>query len=178
MKHLKALFLDREGILTPKLAQGEYVLRRDQAVVDPEVLRVLGPLSGRGIDLFVVTNQSCVARGLISLEDAWSLHETIIAGLNEGGVRIKDSRLCPHRDQDGCICRKPLPGMLRDLADVHGLDMSEAAMIGDSVSDIKAGSAAGCAVSLLVDSAAVGDPETTVKNMSQAVERLKTHFDI
>ena len=147
---IRAVFLDREGVITPKLGPGEYLLRAEEAVIAPGVADALRRLQSNGIPLFIVSNQSCVGRGIISQAECDALHAVILDQLAAEGVTIAASRICPHTDADDCACRKPKPGMILDLADEHGISPVRSAMIGDSATDVEAGIAAGCAVSLLV----------------------------
>ena len=154
--HWQAVFLDREGIVTPALKPGEYVLRSEQALVRPEVIS-FKPLTDRRVPIFLVSNQSCINRGLITKEEAWRLHELIVRELAERGICIKESRLCPHQDQDACVCRKPKPGMIIDLCLAHGLEPSQTVMIGDQRRDAEAGQAAGCGLNVWVTEQPDGD---------------------
>ncbi|MFA5935757.1 MAG: HAD-IIIA family hydrolase [Patescibacteria group bacterium] len=147
---LDAVFLDREGVITPKLAPGEYLLQMDQVALATGVPEALTKLLSQGVKLFIVSNQSCVGRGMISMEEAQAIHDEVLKRLNEQGVTIMDSRLCPHVDEDHCACRKPKAGMILDLCAQYGIRPERAAMIGDSRTDIQAGEVAGCATSILL----------------------------
>lgn len=148
--HWQAIFLDREGILTPKLDEGEFVLRDEHAVLADGVPQALAPLAATDTRLFIVSNQSCVERGLLSTDEMWRLNALIVHLLKQAGVTIEDSRLCPHTDAAACSCRKPNPGMILDLCAANGLDPMRCAMIGDAIRDVQAGSDAGCGASCLV----------------------------
>ena len=76
----------------------------------------------------------------------------IVGKLAAEVITITASRICPHTDEDVCPCRKPKPGMILELCELHGIAPAESAMIGDSATDIEAGSAAGCADVFLVES--------------------------
>lgn len=142
---LRAVFLDRDGVITPKLDKGQYVLRPDQAVLNDGVISALRELQHAIPQLFIVTNQSCVGHGLISLEDAQAIHAALLTRLADEGITITDSRMCPHDDSSACACRKPKPGMIISLCEQYGISPDETAMIGDSITDVQAGQAAGCA---------------------------------
>ncbi len=145
-----AVFLDREGIVTPKLPIGVHVTSSEQAVLAPGAAEALRKLRDAGCRLFIVSNQSGVSRGYLTQAEADRLHGLIVQRLAENGVMIEDSRLCPHRNEDGCSCRKPKPGMIADLCDEHGIDPASSAMIGDFATDMDAGRAAGCALRINV----------------------------
>jgi D-glycero-D-manno-heptose 1,7-bisphosphate phosphatase len=115
----------------------------------------LAALRDRGFRLVVVSNQSGIGRGLITREQAAAVHDRFVAELLRLGVRLDDVRYCPHAPDEGCRCRKPLPGLLLDAAGDLGIDLGRSFMIGDKAVDVAAGRAAGCATILLGD----GPPE-------------------
>lgn len=143
---MKAVFLDRDGTI---IRDEGYL--RDPARVSllPHAVKGLRLMRELGYGLFLVTNQSGVARGLMTEEDAAAVNAELLRLLAEQGADIDDVRVCPHLDA-GCFCRKPQPGMLLDLAAAHGIDLRRSVMIGDKESDVEAGRAAGCSASLLV----------------------------
>lgn len=171
---IRAVFLDREGVLTPKLPKGAYLLRIEDAILVNGVAEALRSLVDQDIPLFIVTNQSCVSRGMISLEDCEAIHEKIVLDLHRAGIPIVASRLCPHADRDACACRKPHPGMILDLCESYGIDPGQSAMIGDSVTDIQAGEAAGCAQNILIDSRSDLSHQV-VHSLAEAVHFLNEH---
>ena len=116
---LQAVFLDREGIITPKLASGEYLLRPEQARLADGVVEALRELQSVASRLFIVTNQSCVGKGLLSSDAALELHDAILTQLASAGVVIHDTRLCEHVSADECACRKPKPGMIQSLCALY-----------------------------------------------------------
>jgi D-glycero-D-manno-heptose 1,7-bisphosphate phosphatase len=165
---IRAVFLDREGVLTPKLAKGEYLLQPEQAVLAPDVASSLRSLQDCGCVFFAVSNQSCVRRGLITMEAATALHQIVVDKLQEEGVRIVDSLLCPHVDEDDCACRKPKPGMILDLCATHGVDPKTSAMIGDSWTDMQAAEAAKCGKRILLADAPVDATVATFPSLATA----------
>jgi len=126
------------------------LLQPDQAVVLDEAIQGMMKLQDLDVRLFIVSNQSCVNRGLISEDRAWELHGIIIKKLADAGIRIHDSRLCTHVDQDVCACRKPKPGMILDLCNQYGIAPEESIMIGDSETDMAAGKSAGCLACVMI----------------------------
>lgn len=162
-----AVILDREGVITQKLAEGEYVIRPEQAVVDQGVIEALLPLCQADISLFIASNQSCVSRGLTTLQQTQTLHTLILNQLASGGVHIVDSALCPHEHGDGCDCRKPLPGMFLSLAQKHGIDLERSATVGDAARDMAAAKAAGVPVRVFLG-AACDDATHCVSTLAEA----------
>ncbi len=137
----RALFLDRDGTLITDVGYP-----RDPALVDPlpgaiEALRELQ----HTWKLVIISNQSGIARGLITEAQAAAVHARVVEVFAEGGVTFAGAYYCPHGpDAGGCRCRKPAPGLLLDAAADLGIDLAASAMIGDKPSDLEAGRAAGC----------------------------------
>jgi len=109
-----------------------------------------------GFQTVVVTNQSGVARGVLTEELVSQAHDRLRELLGEHGARLDGIYYCPHhpeaegeRYRRACDCRKPLPGMLHRARDEMGIDLGSAYMIGDSMRDVAAGRAVG-ATSILV----------------------------
>lgn len=164
-----AVFLDRDGVLIADVG----VLRSptDIAVVEgvPEALSLL---SNAGYALVVVTNQTVVARGLLTEEELDALHAVVRERLRrEGAPELDAIYVCPHHPgatlppyRVDCDCRKPRPGLLLQAARDLDLDLSSSTLVGDRGSDIAAGALAGCAT-VLVRSGAHEDPpiETTLE---------------
>ncbi|MDQ0798630.1 HAD family hydrolase [Arthrobacter sp. SLBN-112] len=100
---------------------------------------VLDGLRADGIATGVITNQSGIARGLITADDVARVNARVEELLGPFDVW----EVCPHAEQDGCICRKPAPGMIHSACRKLGIDESEAALIGDIGADVGAAEAAG-----------------------------------
>jgi D-glycero-D-manno-heptose 1,7-bisphosphate phosphatase len=136
-----AVFLDRDGVIVEN--------RPDHVKSWPEVrfldgaFESLAQLAALPVAVVVVSNQGAVGRGLITLEQAWDVQHEIVRAIEARGGRIDASYLCPHHPDDGCDCRKPGPGMLRQAADELKLDMARSWLVGDAVSDLQAARAAG-----------------------------------
>ena len=109
-----------------------------RVTVLPGVVTALKRLRGR--PLFVITNQQGVALGSLSVDQAHGFVAQLDSAL--GGL-ITDHRICMHRADAGCPCRKPRPGMLHDLAQSHGQDLARALYVGDRESDRRCAAAAG-----------------------------------
>lgn len=140
----QAAFLDRDGVINRKAAAGEYITRWEEMEILPGVAEAIGRLRRAGYRVMVITNQRCVAKGLMTGAQLESLHERLGEGLARAGAAIDDFYYCPHEEQPACGCRKPQPGMLLAAAREHGVDLQASWMVGDSEKDIVAGRRAGC----------------------------------
>lgn len=147
-----AVFLDKDGTLVENVPHN----------VDPAKLRFMpGVIDGlrlldaSGFVLVVVTNQPGLALGYFD-RHAWvRLTRALLERIqDEAGVAITDVMVCPHAaapdGRPACLCRKPAPGLLRQAAGKHHLDLSQSWMVGDILDDVEAGRRAGCR-SVLVD---------------------------
>jgi D-glycero-D-manno-heptose 1,7-bisphosphate phosphatase len=140
----KAAFLDRDGVINRKAPEGQYVTRWDEFHALPGTVEAITLLNRAGLSVIVVTNQRCVAKGLLSEVDLKKLHQRMFEHFAEAGATIDAIRYCPHDLEQPCRCRKPAPGMLLDAAASYGIDLPASWMIGDSEIDVLAGKAAGC----------------------------------
>lgn len=114
----------------------------DEVDIFPYSTDCLRRLKEAGFSLFVVTNQAVVGRGQMRLDVIESLHQRIMAAVDPEGF-VSESFLCPHAPEENCDCRKPLPGSLLRAADKYDIDLTGSFMVGDAVTDIEAGRAAG-----------------------------------
>jgi D-glycero-D-manno-heptose 1,7-bisphosphate phosphatase len=136
-----AVFLDRDGTLIVDVG---YPSNPDDVELVEGAAPALTELRSEGFALVVVSNQSGIARGLVSPEQAAAVHERFVEELRRRGATLDDVRYCPHAPDAGCDCRKPAPGMLITAAEDLGLDLSHSFAIGDKLSDVEAGRLVGC----------------------------------
>jgi D-glycero-D-manno-heptose 1,7-bisphosphate phosphatase len=140
----KAVFLDRDGVVNKKPKEGEYITAWGDFHILPGVAEGIALLNRAGYMVVVVTNQRCVAKGLLSVADLEKIHEQMSVALSRAGAKLDGIYYCPHDYEPACNCRKPAPGMLLKAAQVHGIDLRSSWMIGDSEIDMQAGKNAGC----------------------------------
>jgi D-glycero-D-manno-heptose 1,7-bisphosphate phosphatase len=139
---MQVVFLDRDGVINEN--RDDHVKSWEEFRFLPGSLEAMELLTRAGLRIFVVTNQACVNRGLISPAELATIHQHMQDAAARAGARIEAVRHCPHRPDEHCRCRKPRPGMLLDLAGAYGLNLERAYMIGDAATDIAAGESAGC----------------------------------
>jgi histidinol-phosphate phosphatase family protein len=100
--------------------------------------------------VIIITNQSAVGRGIISLDQAEQINNRLVAEIRSLGGRIDGVYMCPHAPQVNCACRKPQPGLIEQAVAAHAVDIEGSILIGDALSDILAGQTAGVATNVLV----------------------------
>ncbi len=128
------IFLDRDGTLN---ADPGYIKSPDQLELFPGVPEALARLKRAGARLILVTNQSGVARGLLSQDDLAAVHAKLKRILDGAGASLEAIYFCPHHPDDGCDCRKPNPGMIDQAVRERRVDLERAYLIGDHVRDIE-----------------------------------------
>ena len=143
-----AIFLDRDGVLIEN--RSDYVLNWSQVRVLPEAIHALSVAAIRDYKIVIVTNQSAVGRGLISLETAADINNRLVSLIHHHGGHVDAVYMCPHKPEEDCPCRKPKPGLLLRAAQELSLDLQRSWMIGDAWSDVWAGHSAGVRQSILL----------------------------
>lgn len=140
---IDTVFLDRDGTINEKPREGEYVLVPGQLRLIPGAADAIRAVNEAGIRVVVLTNQRCVAKGLVSEAQLDSIHRRLESLLADSGAHIDAIHVCPHEEGE-CECRKPRPGLFHEAKRADpGIDLARSVMIGDSGSDCEAAAAAG-----------------------------------
>lgn len=147
------VFLDRDGTLNVEV---DYLRSPDELQVISGAPAAVARLNRYGFITCVISNQSGVARGLLTEDDLAVIHARLEEEFRAGGATFDRIFYCPHHPTEGiapynvdCACRKPKPGMLLQGAKEFGLDLNMCFVVGDSVVDMQAGNAVG-ATTILV----------------------------
>lgn len=139
---MQTIFLDRDGVINENRA--DHVKSWDEFQFLPGSLEALSLLTRFGFRVFVVTNQAMINRGLADTAVLKDIHRRLMKAAQQYEAVINAVYYCPHREEERCLCRKPRPGMLMRAAAEWNINMSRAYMVGDALSDIRAGHAVGC----------------------------------
>lgn len=140
----KVVLLDRDGVINQKAPEGDYIKNWAEFEFLPGAVKALALLTANGYDIHIITNQRGISRGLMSTSDLDEIHRKMKAELEKQAAKIDGIYVCPHGKEDGCGCRKPKPGLLLQAASDYDFNLTKAVFIGDSLSDLQAGDAAGC----------------------------------
>jgi D-glycero-D-manno-heptose 1,7-bisphosphate phosphatase len=156
-----AIFLDRDGVIIENRAN--YVRRWEDVAIYGQALTALARIHSSEHKIVMVTNQSAVGRGIVSLETVREINDRLVRIIEQTGGRIDGVYVCPHAPGDRCECRKPKPGLLLQAAEAQDLDLSRSILIGDTVSDIIAGQAAEVGQTVLVRTGLGAEQEYSTK---------------
>jgi len=171
------VFLDRDGTIQVAPPAGEFVTRWKDFRFLAGAVDALARLKAADLALVLVTNQSCIARGLASAADVEAVHRAMQEALHRRNAAFDRIYYCPSLDPDDPD-RKPRPGMIeRGLVEL-GLDRGSSIMVGDSARDVEAGRAAGLTTVLVrgetyaheVERARAARPDATFLRLADAVD--------
>ena len=138
---MKLVILDRDGTINQDSDQ--YITSPAEWKPIPGSLEAIARLTQGGWRIAVATNQSGIARGLFDMSTLNAIHTELHRTVNLAGGRIDAIFFCPHAADSNCECRKPKPGLLREIASRFGVELDGVPMIGDSLRDVAAAAAAG-----------------------------------
>ena len=139
---MNLIILDRDGTINED--RDDYVKSADEWVPIPGALEAIARLNHAGWSTVVATNQSGLGRGLFDMASLNAMHSKMNTLLAKLGGRIDAVFFCPHNPDDLCDCRKPAPGLFKQIGERFGTDLSTVPVVGDSLRDLQAGVAAGC----------------------------------
>ena len=170
----KAAFLDRDGVINRKAPEGQYITRWEEMRFLPGVPEAIRSLNEAGFLVIIVSNQRCVAKGLITTQEVDSLHALMLRELQATHARIDAIYYCPHDYEPPCRCRKPQPGMLLDAAQKYDINLAASWMIGDSLQDGEAGRNAGCKTAHVTgdDQLVAGDFDISGPSLLSVVHKI------
>jgi D-glycero-D-manno-heptose 1,7-bisphosphate phosphatase len=178
MHHPKLVILGRDGVLN--LYRDDHVKEADEWQPVPGALEAVARLNQAGWHSVVATNQSGIGRGLVEMSSLNAVHQRMMHLLAEMGGRIDAVFFCPHAPEEQCDCRKPLPGLMRQIAERYGIEgaLSHVPMVCDTARDLQAAQAAGCEPHLvLTGRAAALTPEQLAASVA-GIERVHVHDDL
>ena len=155
------VFIDRDGTINHD--SPDYIKNRSEFKIIPGSIEAIRRLTLSGFTSIVITNQSALARKLISPSELDHIHAIMKAAIISGGGEITDIFFCPHLPNEGCDCRKPAPGLLLQAQDKYNIDLPMSIMVGDSAKDIECARNAGCGKAVLVKNGKDGAAEDMLK---------------
>jgi D-glycero-D-manno-heptose 1,7-bisphosphate phosphatase len=146
---VRHVILDRDGVLNHEAPDGGYVRDASEFRWLPGALEGLALLRRAGLYISVVTNQSGVGRGLMSLEQLSAVHERMQSEAADRGGALDAVLFCPHAPEERCACRKPAPGLIQAAIARSRIAAAGTLVVGDDTRDLEAARQAGVAAVLV-----------------------------
>jgi D-glycero-D-manno-heptose 1,7-bisphosphate phosphatase len=143
------VILDRDGVLNREADGAGYVREPSEFHWLPGALEGLAMLRRAGLRLTVVTNQSGVGRGLMTLQQLAAVHARMQQDASAHGAALDEVLFCPHAPEEGCSCRKPAPGLIEAAIAGSGIAAANSIVVGDDGRDLEAAARAGVAAVLM-----------------------------
>lgn len=144
----KLVILDRDGTINQD--SEDYVKSAEEWVPMPGALEAIARLNHAGWHVVVASNQSGLGRGLFDVVALNAMQAKMHKLLAEVGGRIDAVFYCPHGPEENCHCRKPASGLFEQIGERYGMDLYGVPTVGDSLRDLQAGAAVGCAPHLVL----------------------------
>ncbi|OYT98099.1 MAG: D-glycero-beta-D-manno-heptose-1,7-bisphosphate 7-phosphatase [Burkholderiales bacterium PBB1] len=173
---LKLVILDRDGTINED--RDDYVKSPEEWVPLPGALEAISRLNHAGWHTVLATNQAGLGRGLFDMASLNEIQLKMNHALAAQGGRIDAVFFCPHTPDEGCDCRKPLPGMMLQIAERFGVSLDNTPMVGDTLRDLQAGMAAGCPTHLVLTGKSAGLEGQPLADLLAAVPGTRVHADL
>lgn len=173
---MKLVILDRDGTINED--RDDYVKSPDEWIPIPGALEAIARLNHAGWHAVVASNQSGIGRGLFDMSTLNAMHLKLHQLLAKQGGRIDAVFFCPHTPTDGCDCRKPMPGLFRQIGERYGVDLTQVPVVGDVLRDLQAGSSAGCQPHLVRTGKAARMSDAQIDELCAQVPGTRVHRDL
>ncbi len=173
---VKLIILGRDGVLNRY--REDHVKEAQEWEPLPGALEAVARLNHAGWHAVVATNQAGIGRGLIDMASLNAVHQAMIRRLAEAGGRLDAVFFCPHTPEEQCDCRKPLPGMMQQIAQRYGIELAGVPMVCDNLRDLKAAVAAGCQPHLVRTGRAAELDEEQLRALLQQAPGTRVHRDL
>jgi D-glycero-D-manno-heptose 1,7-bisphosphate phosphatase len=173
----KIVILGRDGILN--VFRDDHVKAPEEWVPIEGALEAVARLNQAGWHAVLATNQSGIGRGLVDMASLNAVHRRMMQLLAAAGGRIDAVFICPHVPEEHCSCRKPLPGLMHQIAERYGLaSLEQVPMVCDTERDLQAAQAAGCEPHIVRTGRAAALSEAELGRWTQGIARVQVHASL
>ena len=173
---MKLIILDRDGTINED--RDDYVKSPEEWVPLPGALEAIARLNHAGYHVVVASNQSGLGRGLFDMAALNAMHAKLNQQLAKHGGRVDAVFFCPHAPDEQCECRKPLPGLMLQIAERYGVNLEQVPVVGDALRDLQAAAAAGCMPHLVRSGKAALMSDAEVEQLVAQVPGAMVHADL
>ncbi len=173
---MKLIIFGRDGILNEY--RDDHVKAPAEWVPIPGALEAVSRLNHAGWHAVVATNQAGIGRGMIDMASVNLIHAHMNKLMQAQGARLDAVFFCPHTPEERCDCRKPLPGMMREIGRRYGVDLHQVPVAADTLRDLQAAQAAGCEPHLVRTGRAARLDDAQVGQLVQEVPEARVHADL
>lgn len=185
MKKVKAVFLDRDGVINEYPGDLKYVTRLEDFHLLDGVGAAIKRITDSCFEVFVISNQAGVSKGIYSKTDLDLITSHMLYELGKSGARINDVFYCIHTSEEDCQCRKPKTGLVHMAIDEAGtrgkiIDINQSYFVGDTIRDIETGKKAGLKTILVFSGKEKPQnrdswklqPDFTARSLSEAADKI------
>lgn len=173
---MKLVILGRDG--TINRYRDDHVKSPEELEPLPGALEAVARLNHAGWHTVMATNQPGIGRGLLDMASLNAVHLRLNQLLAEKGGRLDAAFFCPHAPEENCDCRKPLPGLIRQIGERFGVDLPHVHMVGASVRDLQTALAAGCRPHLVLGDRLAGVDQQQLEEQIALVPGTRVHKDL
>ena len=173
---MKLIILDRDGTINED--RDDYVKSPEEWVPIHGSLEAIARLNHAGWHTVVATNQGGLGRGLFDMSTLNAMHLKMNQMLAKLGGRIDAVFFCPHTPEDGCSCRKPLPGLFEQIGERYGVHLEDVHVVGDRLGDLQAGVAVGCQPHLVRTGKGARLDAAQIAQLCEQVPGAQVHADL
>jgi len=169
---MRLVVLDRDGVINHD--SDDFITTEDEWLPLDGSAGAIARLTGAGYTVAVATNQSGIGRKLLSEDGLTAIHKKMLDHIESAGGHIDKIVYCPHLPDAGCDCRKPRPGLLAQLQEYYGTDMSGVPFVGDSERDLRAALAIGARPMLVL----TGNGRKTLEMLQESGEPMEVYENL
>jgi D-glycero-D-manno-heptose 1,7-bisphosphate phosphatase len=166
---MSTIFLDRDGVINEN--RSDYIKSWSEFRFIPGSKEAIARLTMAGHHIIICTNQAVVSKSIITVDTVEDIHRHMVMEISKAGGIVDQVYYCPHSKEARCSCRKPQPGMLFRARDDLGVDLHDAIFVGDNISDVQAGLAAGVHPILVLTGLGM-------QHLNEAYHRIREPFHI
>ncbi|MFG6465086.1 D-glycero-beta-D-manno-heptose 1,7-bisphosphate 7-phosphatase [Roseateles sp. BYS87W] len=173
---MKLVILGRDGTLNRY--RDDHVKAPEELDPLPGAMEAVARLNHAGWHTVLATNQAGIGRGLLDMASLNGVHLRLNQLLAEKGGRLDAAFFCPHTPEEGCDCRKPLPGLVRQIGERFDVELGAVHMVGASLTDLLTAQNAGCVPHLVLTGPLGALGSEAVAHLLVQVPTARVHDDL